>query len=471
MKKTILIVDDEQFFRDILKDLLSENYNVIESQNGDSAFDIAKSLKPDLIILDVEMPGKNGLNVCLELKNSIATRTIPVLMLSAHAEKSDIISGLQVGADDYITKPVHPEEVLARIDAHLRAKSLYADLEKKDLLLLLELSETISASRNPHKILQTIVDKITEVVEVARCSILTLSDNNELLVKASSDLENAQEIRLDLKKYPEIIAAISSGKTILINDMHTDPLLDPVREHIRNLPMNSIVVVPILKKQSIIGTFFLRTSSPFKFGINHRVVTLCQLISNMSSNALENALLFESMKSAQSYLEDLAIRDGLTKLYNHQHFHTRLTEEFSRAKRYSNPLSCLFIDIDDFKKVNDQFEHRCGDDVLSQVGQMIRDIVRESDVAARYGGDEFAILLPNTGRVGALDMANRLLATIRGHVFEQTRGTAITLSIGISTYHGGNMKSGDQVVQTADKAMYLAKRQGKNQISFILDPP
>ena len=470
MKKTILIVDDEQFFRDILRDLLSENYNVIESKGGSGTFEIAERLKPDLIILDVEMPDKNGLDVCLELKEGIATRTIPVLMLSARAEKADIISGLHVGADDYIVKPIHPDEVLARVDAHLRAKSLYTDLEKLDLLLLLELSETISASRNPLKILQTIVDKIPEVVEVARCSILALSDHNELVVKASSDLKNTQEIRLDMRRYPEISAAISSGKTILINDMKNDPLLDPVREHIKNLSMNSIVVVPILKKQSIIGTFFLRTSSPLKFGISNRVVTLCQLISNMSANALENAVLFESMKSAQSYLEDLAIRDGLTRLYNHQHFHTRLAEEFSRARRYSNPLSCLFIDIDDFKKINDLFEHSCGDEVLRQVGRMIRELVRESDVAARYGGDEFAILLPNTGRVGALDLANRLLAAIRGHVFGQTNGTAITLSIGISAYHDDNMKSGDQVVQSADKAMYLAKKQGKNQISFILDP-
>lgn len=470
MKKSVMIVDDDPFFRNVLRDVLSDNYDVIESSDGHDAFEIAERLRPDLIILDVEMPGKSGISVCIELKEDITTRTIPVLMLSAHAEKSDIVDGLHAGADDYITKPIYPDEILARVDAHLRAKNLYTGLEQQDLLLLLELSETISASRNPIKILQTIVEKIADVVEVARCSILSLSDSEELLVRASSDLKSSQEIRLDILKYPEISAAIKSRKTVLINDMKNDPLLEPVREHIKNLPMNSIVVVPILKKQSIIGTFFLRTASPLKFGISDRVVNLCQLISNMSSNALENAVLFESMKSAQSYLEDLAIRDGLTRLYNHQHFHTRLAEEYSRAVRYSTRLSCLFIDIDDFKQVNDLFTHSCGDNVLNKIGSMIKDLVRESDVAARYGGDEFAILCPNTGHVGALDLAVRLLKTIRDHCFEQWNGLKVTLSIGISTYHDGNMQSADLVVQAADKAMYQAKKQGKDQISVITPP-
>jgi two-component system cell cycle response regulator len=470
LKRSILIVDDERFFRDILRDVLSDSYEVIESPDGEDAFAIAERLQPDLIILDVEMPGKNGLEVCRELKEGVLTRTIPVLILSAHDDKSEIIDGLQAGADDYVIKPINAEEVLARVDAHLRTKNLYSSLEENDLRLLLELSETISASRNPIKILQTIVEKIADVVEVARCSILSLSDGGELVVKACSDLNKAKDIHLEMWRYPEITSAIKSRKTVLINDMKNDPMLEPVREYIKFLPMNSIVVVPILKKQSIIGTFFLRTASPLRFGINNRVVNLCQLISNMSANALENALLFESMKNAQSYLEDLAIRDGLTQLYNHQHFHTRLAAEFSRARRYSTKLSCLFIDIDDFKKVNDLFEHSGGDEVLRQVGGMIRELVRESDVAARYGGDEFAILLPNTDREGALDLAGRLCTAINGQGLNLLKGEKITLSIGISTYHGANMLSCDQVVQMADKAMYHAKKQGKDRISFITEP-
>jgi two-component system cell cycle response regulator len=464
LKSTVLIVDDERFFRDFLRGILSEYYEVIESTQGEGAFEMAECLQPDLIILDVEMAGKNGLEVCRELKEGIVTRTIPVIMLSAHSEKSDVISGLHAGADDYIIKPIDADEVLARVDAHLRAKSFYSGLERQDLLLLLELSETISASRNPMKILQTIVEKITGVVEVARCSILSLSDSGELHVKACSDLKKAKDIRLEMWRYPEISSAIESKKTVLINDMKSDPMLGPVRDQIKNLPMNSVVVVPILKKQNIIGTFFLRTASPVKFGIDDRLVNLCQLIANMSANALENAMLFESIKSNQSYLEDLAIRDGLTQLYNHQHFHTRLAEEFSRSRRYSTSLSCLFIDIDDFKKINDLFGHSYGDQVLRLVGDMIKVLVRESDVAARYGGDEFAILLPNTDREGAMELADRLRTNIRGHGFDQFKGDRITLSIGISTHHDENMYSSDQVVQSADKAMYQAKNQGKDQI-------
>jgi two-component system cell cycle response regulator len=176
-------------------------------------------------------------------------------------------------------------------------------------------------------------------------------------------------------------------------------------------------------------------------------------------------MLFESMKTAQEYLEEMSIRDGLTRLYNHRHFYNRLDEEYSRAVRYNTPLSLVFFDIDDFKEVNDTCGHTQGDEVLRQIGRIIKNVVRECDIAARYGGDEFAILLPNTTVEGALDLASRLRSIICEHTFENLKVKRVTTSTGVATLSGSNVSSFDHLVRLADGAMYMSKVQGKNRVS------
>jgi len=463
-KNKILIVDDELFFRAILSEALGERYDLIEAKNGEEGIALAVDQQPDLIIIDVEMPVMNGLAACKVLKGMPETREIPVIMFTSLSHKKDIIRGLKAGADDYITKPVCLPEIVARVDAHLRTKDFYSDLEQKDLLFLLELSENISAIRNPMTILRLIVKRMANIVEVSRCSIIRVNDKSEATVKASSDLYKDEEITLDLSKYPEISKSIETKKVTVVNDIQNDPLMQPVKDYVNKLDYSSIVVVPIIKKESVIGTFFLRTAASNKYGITARIYKLCQLVANISANSLENAVLFESMQTAQEYFEEMSIRDGLTMLYNHQHFYNRLEEEFSRADRYVTPLSLLFFDIDDFKRINDIHGHTQGDTILKKIGEIIENIARESDIPARYGGEEFAIILPNTSASGAYDVASRLRSVIKDHVFQGMKGEQITFSAGISTYSDKNYENFSQFVQFADEAMYKAKAQGKDTI-------
>lgn len=462
--KRILIVDSDPNFRKELTEALQVTYQVLEATSGDEAISSAEEQDPDLILLSLEMEN-DGVEVCLELKRRINTRNISLILLSSHDQQEELIGGLHAGADDYMSKPVCVNELKARISNHLQTKGYYQDLSQSDLLMLLELTENVSVSRNPLKILHTIVEKMTKVIDVSRCSIVSLSDTGELIVKSSSDLPESDEIKLELNKYPEIREALETKKPIIVHDIKNNPLMEPVWEDLRELSDNSVFVVPIIKKESVIGTFFLRTASPLKGSVTDRVYKLCQVVANISGNALESAILFETMKTAKEYLEEVAIRDGLTRLYNHQHFYTRLEQEYSRAKRYKHLLSCLFIDVDDFKKLNDIYGHVTGDVVLRQIGVLIKSVLRESDIAARYGGEEFTLLLPNTDRDGALDLAERLLVMIRSHSFEELEGGQVTVSMGLSTYsQKGDVQSSGELVQLADNAMYLAKKRGKNRV-------
>ena len=461
---TVLIVDDEPAIRSTLKNTLIGQYIAIEAESGATAIDLANESPPDLIILDVEMPGLNGIEVCKQLKASPRTKRIPVMLISSGRGKEEVILGLQAGADDYLSKPIYPPEILARVDAHLRYRSYYDDLERDDLQMLLELADSISVLRNPMKILRVIVERFADLLGVERCSIVGLDGDGEFVVKASNDLPENVEIRLDVARYPEILKALETRSAVVVNDIKNDPLMSSARPYVSGLNLNSIIVVPIIKKESVIGTLFLGTASSLKDGISDRIFKLCHLVANISANALENASLFESVTSAKEFFEEMAIRDGLTRLYTHRHFYDCLEVEFSRAQRHHEPLALIFFDIDDFKKINDKYGHLRGDEVLRQIGYVLKEIVRESDVAARYGGEEFVLLLPNTPTQGAYELALRVSSAIRGGRYRGLAEEKITISTGISTFDQGNLAEFDQLVDLANRAMREAKRQGKDQI-------
>jgi len=302
------------------------------------------------------------------------------------------------------------------------------------------------------------------LTHLSRCSIASVSRDRELVIRAGSDMPAGEELRLDLDKYPEVKKSIENNEFTIINDVKSDPILSPVRKELESAGFNSVLVVPISNEDSVVGTFLLRSASSMKNGISERTLKLCQLVANISYSALENATLFESMKTAQDFLEEMAITDGLTSLHNHRYFYERLESEFSRAKRYKSSLSCIFIDIDDFKNLNDTYGHKVGDEVLKKIGSLIKGVVRESDIAARYGGEEFAILLPQTEGKGAMDMAGRLHEAVRECAFQHLVEGSVTISLGVSTFRGDGGKSPDHLVQMADKAMYKAKSLGKDRV-------
>jgi diguanylate cyclase (GGDEF)-like protein len=182
---------------------------------------------------------------------------------------------------------------------------------------------------------------------------------------------------------------------------------------------------------------------------------------------LAAAARVSALQAERDALKSLAITDGLTQLANHRAFQERLREEFRRAQRYDDPMACIVMDVDHFKAVNDTHGHQTGDEVLQHVAKGIRSAVRETDYCARYGGDEFGVLLPKTHLAGALTVAERMsqaLKAIRAGVDGAIR---VTASFGVSGFPGRSVTTADQLLKTADDALYRSKKEGRNKISLF----
>ena len=241
------------------------------------------------------------------------------------------------------------------------------------------------------------------------------------------------------------------------------------------------LIVPFVLQETVGGYLDILAGSlvPFSDG----EIELMQLLANQTAVAMENARLYQAV-------EQQAITDGLTGLYNHRYFYERLENEMARARRYSLPVSLLMIDIDDFKSFNDSYGHPAGDSVLSEVGAVLREQLRSDvDIACCYGGEEFGVILPHTPTVGAKAVGSRIRDEVSGSdpasgdpsaqplgIGERIRksiaehqigagigGSHVTVSIGVACFpeHAGD---GSELVGHADKALYVAKRMGKNRV-------
>jgi two-component system cell cycle response regulator len=182
-------------------------------------------------------------------------------------------------------------------------------------------------------------------------------------------------------------------------------------------------------------------------------------------NILRLKRAHDDVVESKRRLEQLAIQDELTGVYNYRYLHTRLSEEFKRAQRYRYPLACAMIDIDRFKQFNDEFGHDTGDAVLREVATRIAGAVREVDVVARYGGEEFLLVLPNTHFAGALTVADRVWRAVgQKPIAVAERRHKVTVSVGVSLYPSRDIKGKDQLLKSADEALYRAKNEGRDRI-------
>ncbi len=462
MERTILVYEKDRDVVKFLKSFFKErkHYSVHYVKKGKHT--LGKEIlvkKPDALIVS----SPDGLG---ELQPSEIP--CPIMAIISKDETKGIHSAIKSDVESYLISPFSKEELDQKlktlIDKSSLIESLYRD--RIDLEALLELTSLASSTLNPKEVLYLIVKKISEILKVTRCSMISINAEDQRYAQVLSTFEDPSitNIRLDLEKYPEIRNALSSRKPVIIKDAQKDPLMKEVKDVIAPLGIRSILVIPIFFREEIIGTMLLRTSRA-NHAFTKREIQLCVALAKASSHALYNAFLFQKLYREKAKLEKLAITDYLTGIYNIRYFYSRLEEEFSRAERYQMPLSCIMLDIDHFKKINDSYGHRIGDFILREFAQIVKRYTRKSDLLARYGGEEFILLLPQTSLKGALIEARRLQKVVREIRFRQLKeGQGITVSFGISYFPDKGVKKADDLINFADNALYKAKEKGRDLI-------
>lgn len=245
----------------------------------------------------------------------------------------------------------------------------------------------------------------------------------------------------------------------------THPFLGPPtgEEHTRLFPLcrrlRSVAILPMVRRGTLIGSLNLGSGDPSRFTRHHASDFLDRLAA-VAAVCLENA-------ANREHLIMSGLTDALTGLHNRRYLERRLSEEVSRAQRYAQPLGCLFIDADHFKQVNDLYGHSSGDQVLREIALRVKECLRASDVATRYGGEEFALLLPQTDAREAFHLAERIRQRVAGHPVPvgDGREIEITVSIGVSELRSAAEENpGQRLIEDADSALYQAKQKGRNRV-------
>ncbi|MEW6585808.1 MAG: diguanylate cyclase, partial [Nitrospirota bacterium] len=335
----------------------------------------------------------------------------------------------------------------------LQRERVYRQIQRSfdHLNVLNEESSKLLSSLN----IEVIARHLTEGVhKIAACTaVFCLSKGRELVIVGQFGLP-AQEKRCFSVKGSILDMAVRNGDAVYISDArdYRTPVLP-----FKTDAVGSVFALPTLYEKEILGVLILVSEKTNAF--NSSQIEFIELLANQASSSLANAKFHEE-------IERLAVTDGLTGLFNHRHFQEKLSDEFNRLGRFTDPLSLLLIDIDHFKKVNDTYGHPVGDAVLKKVAAIIGKTIRNIDIAARYGGEEFALILPGTGSPGAMNMAERLRKTIMDtNVKAEQESFSVTVSIGISTsaQGGTEAKNKEELIERADKALYEAKRTGRNR--------
>ena len=221
----------------------------------------------------------------------------------------------------------------------------------------------------------------------------------------------------------------------------------------------SELAVPLIVEGKVLGVFNVESARLAAFG--PRDLRMLTTLASYAVIAIQNAHLFE-------HAQRLAITDGLTELYNHRYLYEALDRVLERARRDAQPLSLIMLEIDNFKRFNDTYGHQSGDEVLRTVAVLLRRGSRPSDVVARYGGDEFMVVLPNAGKTSAQETAERLRRAVEAYplVLGDDVIASITLSVGVAT-HPTDGQTVDALVEAVDRAQYIAKRSGGNKVHVL----
>jgi two-component system cell cycle response regulator len=452
MTARILVVDDVPANVKLLEArLLAEYFDVLTAEDGYQCLDICSKVPVDVILLDIMMPGIDGFEVCERLKANPKTSHIPVVMVTALDQSADRVRGLKAGADDFLTKPVNDMQLMARVKSLVRLKML-----SDELRLRAETARNIGFD-DSHSGTAGRMDE--------QASILLVDGRANSQERIGRTLKPIAEVTMLNDPQAAVFeAAEGSFDLIIVNSNFDD--YDPLRlcSQLRSLERSRFIPIllvvdqggePMVVRALELGVndYILRPVEP-----NELVVRCLTQIRRKRYN--------DQLRDSVQQTIELAVTDGLTGLNNRRYLDKHLKLLFDRAAARGRPLSLCITDIDRFKSVNDTYGHDAGDQVLREFANRIRSTVRGADLACRYGGEEFVVVMPDTTPETAAAVAERLRMVVEMQPFElKDAGVSlnITASLGISSTVWG-VESPEQLLKQADRALYDAKHGGRNRV-------
>jgi two-component system cell cycle response regulator len=446
MSGRILVVDDQPVNIRVLEAMLqAEYFDVCTAANGYQAIDVAKLEQPDLILLDVMMPGMDGFETCRRLKADAATRHIPVVMVTALDQRDDRIKGLEAGADDFLTKPVHDLTLFARVRSLLRLKLVLDELRYRE-------ENGVAAGMLPDHGEDDHGDQTALIVAGEQWAAERYLAAMPANVATSLITDPA-----------DAAAAITAGVDIVVVDL-TSSDFDGLRlcARVRADPATrQLPILAVVNPDDVAGSV-----KALDLGVNdivHRPVDAGELNARIQTQ-LRRKLYAEKLRDRLDEGLEMAVIDPLTGLHNRRYIASRLRQAVESAQSGGAPVSLMLADIDHFKAVNDTHGHEAGDRVLKEFSKRLSDGLRALDMAARYGGEEFLIVMPGAGLAEAGIGAERLRGRIADTPFEHAEGQCldITVSIGIAQVTAG--ESMEALLRRVDAALYDAKSDGRNRV-------
>jgi len=458
MTARVLVVDDLLPNVKLLEaKLTSEYFDVVTAGDGPSALASIAENAPDIVLLDVMMPGMDGFEVCRRIKDDPKTTHIPVVMVTALSDNADRVRGLEAGADDFLTKPLNDTALFARVRSLVRLKMLTDEWR---------LREQTSGQLG---VLQE--EKAMSDVDTSGARVLIIEEGEIDWMKISETLKTENADLEHARNSDEAQTAAMSGPSfdlVIVNlNLRSQDALR-LTSHLRAMERTRYTPILLVAEEHDME----KVAKGLDLGVNDYLIKPIdrnELLARVRTQ-IKRQRYQERLRDNYERSLVMALTDSLTGLYNRRYVTAHLGGMIERHKQTGKPLALLMFDIDFFKKVNDTFGHAAGDEVLIEMSRRVIDHVRSVDTVARLGGEEFVAVLPDTEEEVALVVAERLRYTMAAEMFEmKAAGTSetVTISIGVAMLQGDD--SLDSLMNRADEALYAAKGAGRNLVVILKD--
>ena len=449
MSARILVIDDiDANVRLLEAKLTADYYEVLTATDGVTGLAIAAAEQPDIILLDVMMPGLDGFQVCRRLKDDPVTRHIPVVLVTALDGRADRIAGLEAGADEFLTKPIDDIIMFARVRSLTRLK-----------VVLDELREREQSGRRVG-----VIGGAAGRMAGSGGRVLIVDDNERQAQRLAAEL--AVEHRPVVEADPDKAHLTARGPVDLVIVNATSRSFDGLRFAAQLRSHENTRHVPIL---ALIDTDDrARSIKALDIGVNDvlaRPIDPEELAARVRTQ-IKRKRYTDMLRSNLDQSMEAAVTDPLTGLHNRRYMSSQLDALVARAVRDGRPVGCLLLDIDHFKKINDGFGHDAGDEVLREFAVRLATNVRAVDLPCRYGGEEFVVVMPETSLEAAERIAERIRLHVAGTPFRVANGRhvlTVTISIGVASTLGAG-DTPEALLKRADEAVYEAKASGRNKV-------